>query len=245
MTQTQLEIQADTNVKALIYVEHLTRTISSGANTVTILEDLTFAIPMQSLFCINGPSGSGKSTLLNMLTGIDRPTSGRIIFDGEELRTKNEDALARWRGRNIGIIFQFFQLVPTLTAIENVLLAIELGSGGGLPRRRWHERAMQCLDRASIADMAKRLPSQMSGGQLQRVAIARALANDPPVLIADEPTGNLDSRTAHQVFDILAALTQQQKTIIYVTHDPQLAERASTRIKLLDGHIARGKGALG
>jgi putative ABC transport system ATP-binding protein len=189
------------------------------------------------LFAINGPSGSGKSTLLNMLTGIDRPTSGRVIFAGQELRATGENRLARWRGRQVGIIFQFFQLVPTLTARENVLLALELGGGGGLPRSGWRQRAQDCLEIVGTGAFGHRLPSELSGGEQQRVAVARALANDPPVLIADEPTGNLDSHSAHAVFDLLAGLTERGKTVVYVTHDRELAERASAGIDLLDGRI--------
>ncbi len=134
----------------LIQVEHLSRVITTRTQKTVILDDLTFIVPAQSLFAINGPSGSGKSTLLNLLTGIDRPTSGRVIFAGEELRARGEDALARWRGQHVGIIFQFFQLIPTLTALENVLLALELGSGGRLPRNRWRERAQECLEIARL-----------------------------------------------------------------------------------------------
>ena len=229
--------------RPLVQVEHLTRTIAVRAQSTTILDDVTFSVPERCLFAINGPSGSGKSTLLNMLTGIDRPTHGRIVFDGTELRAKGENALARWRGRHVGIIFQFFQLVPTLTALENVLLALELGGGGGLPRRAWRAQAHACLETVSLGAFARRLPSELSGGQQQRVAIARALANNPPVLIADEPTGNLDSKTAQSVFDTLEGLIQQEKTVIYVTHDPRLAARASARIDLLDGHIVAQQGA--
>jgi putative ABC transport system ATP-binding protein len=221
----------------LIRVEHLTRAIATRAQRTVILDDVTFTIPAQSLFAINGPSGSGKSTLLNMLTGIDRPTSGRVVFAGQELRAQGENALARWRGRHVGIIFQFFQLVPTLTARENVLLALELGSGGGLPRSAWRQRAQDCLEIVGMGAFGARLPSELSGGQQQRVAVARALANDPPVLIADEPTGNLDSHTAHAVFDMLAGLMQRGKTIVYVTHDRELAARAGSRVELLDGYI--------
>src|SRR5215469_2451465 len=167
----------------LFQVDHLVRSIETRAQRTVILNDVTFTVPAQSLFAINGPSGSGKSTLLNMLTGIDRPTSGMVIITGEELRTRRENALAKWRGRHVGIVFQFFQLIPTLTALENVLLALELGGGGGLPRRQWRERAYACLEAVSIHDLAKRLPDQLSGGQQQRVAIARALANNPPVII--------------------------------------------------------------
>ncbi|MGO8946699.1 MAG: ABC transporter ATP-binding protein [Ktedonobacterales bacterium] len=227
----------------LVQVEHLTRVIATRTQKTVILDDVTFSVHSLSLFAVNGPSGSGKSTLLNLLTGIDRPTSGRVIVGGEELGARSENALARWRGQHVGIIFQFFQLVPTLTALENVLLALELGKGGGLPRRAWHERAQTCLETVGLATFAHRLPSELSGGQQQRVAIARALANDPPVLIADEPTGNLDTRTAHLVFETLASLTKQGKTVIYVTHDHALAARADGRIDLLDGHIIGQHGA--
>ncbi len=222
----------------LIEVEYLSRVISTRSRNVQILDDLTFVIPVQSLFAINGPSGSGKSTLLNMLTGIDRPSSGRVLFAGQELRAMQEDALARWRGRHVGIVFQFFQLIPTLTALENVLLALELGGGGGRKRREWHQRATFCLELAHVKELAHRLPSELSGGEQQRVAIARAIANDPPVIVADEPTGNLDSRTAHQVFETLASLTQHGKTVIYVTHDRDLAACSTERIDLRDGRIA-------
>ena len=222
----------------LVQLENVSRAIGSRANKTVILDNLNFTVPAQSLFAINGPSGSGKSTILNILTGIDRPSSGRVIFAGEELRAKNENALAKWRGHHVGIVFQFFQLIPTLTALENVLLALELGGGGGLSRREWRERALNCLEIVGIKDLANRQPGQLSGGQQQRVAIARALSNNPPVLVADEPTGNLDSRSAQQVFETMADLTNQGKTVIYVTHDSQLAALASARIELLDGHIA-------
>jgi ABC-type lipoprotein export system ATPase subunit len=181
---------------ALVQVEHLTHSIQTSTQKTTILNDVSFSIPMQSIFTIIGPSGSGKSTLLNMLTGIDRPSSGRIIFAGEEIRAKGENQLARWRGQHVGIVFQFFQLVPTLTALENVLLALELGRNKA-PRSSWREIALRCLEIVDMKGYEKRLPSELSGGQQQRVAIARSLANDPPVIIADEPTGNLDSQMAH------------------------------------------------
>jgi putative ABC transport system ATP-binding protein len=221
----------------LVRVEHLTRVIATRAQRTVILEDISFSVQEGSLFAINGPSGSGKSTLLNMLTGVDRPTSGRVVFAGQELRAKGENALARWRGKHVGIVFQFFQLLPTLTAEENIVLALELGGGAGLPRRRWRARARECLALVELEGLGRRLPSELSGGQQQRVAIARALANDPPVLVADEPTGNLDSRTAHAVFATLASLTSHGKTVIYVTHDRELAAQATARIELLDGRI--------
>jgi putative ABC transport system ATP-binding protein len=143
----------------------------------------------------------------------------------------------------VGIVFQFFQLIPTLTALENVLLALELGGGGGLARGKWRLRALECLETVGLAEYTRRLPSELSGGQQQRIAVARALANDPAVLIADEPTGNLDSHTAHAVFDLLAGLTQRGKTVVYVTHDRELAARAGAGIDLLDGHIVGQRNA--
>src|SRR6478609_7603482 len=137
---------------SIIQVERLTRVIATRVQPTVILDDVSFSVPAQRLFAINGPSGSGKSTLLNLLTGIDRPTSGKVIFGGKELRGRSENALARWRGRNVGIIFQFFQLIPTLTALENVLLALELGGGGGLPRSRWRTHALECLETVRLAE---------------------------------------------------------------------------------------------
>ena len=234
---------ADGAAAVVVQVDRVTRVIATRAQRTTILDEVSFSIPAHSLFAINGPSGSGKSTILNILTGLDRPTSGRVIFGGEELRAKSENALARWRGRHVGIVFQFFQLIPTLTAAENVLLALELGTGAGLSRRRWRTRALDCLDLTGVGSFADRLPSELSGGQQQRVAIARALANDPLVLVADEPTGNLDSHSAHDVFATLASLTVRGKTVIYVTHDRELAARATARIELLDGRIVGHSGA--
>ena len=227
----------------LLEARRVSRVIETRSQRTVILDDVTFVVPDGSLFAINGPSGSGKSTILNLLTGIDRPTSGVIRFAGDELRPGREDDLARWRGGHVGIIFQFFQLIPTLTAFENVLLALELGSGAGLPRQGWRTRAEECLAVVGLAHLGHRLPSEMSGGQQQRVAIGRALANDPPLLVADEPTGNLDSHSSRDVFETLAALTDRGKTVVYVTHDPELAGRARARIDLLDGRIVAHHGA--
>ncbi|QBD75267.1 ABC transporter ATP-binding protein [Ktedonosporobacter rubrisoli] len=228
---------------ALIQVEHISRMIDSRIQQTLILDDIAFTIPARTLFAITGPSGCGKSTLLNILTGIDRPNDGRVIFAGEPLLAKSENALARWRGTHIGIVFQFFQLLPTLTVLENVLLALELGGGGGLPRQHWLEHAYLCLETVGMQAYPNRLPGQLSGGQQQRVAIARALANNPPVLVADEPTGNLDSSSAQQIFKILASLTELGKTVIYVTHDPLLARQATAGIELIDGHIVNQRNA--
>jgi len=229
--------------KPLIDVEHLTRAFGTREQRVTVLDDVSFGVPRGSLFGIAGPSGSGKSTLLNLLTGLDRPTSGRVLFDGLELRARSENQLARWRGHHVGIVFQFFQLIPTLTALENVMLALQLGASKAFRRASWRERAVACLEEVGAANLADRLPSKISGGQQQRIAIARALANDPPLLVADEPTGNLDSRSAHDVFDVLAGLTEHGKTVVFVTHATELAARATAGIELLDGRIIDQHGA--
>ncbi len=221
-----------------VCTENISKVIANKSARTVILDSISFSISTGSLFAINGPSGSGKSTLLNILTAIDRPTTGRVLFAGQELGNMSENKLAKWRGRHVGIVFQFFQLLPTLTAQENVLLALELG--GLIPRRQRRARAMECLELVGLEDYARRLPSELSGGQQQRVAIARALANDPPVLVADEPTGNLDSKTALQVFDLLETLTGRDKTVIFVTHDRDLAARAHDRLDLLDGRIVAG-----
>lgn len=230
-----------TDITTQVSVDNISKVIVNKTTRTVILDALSFSIAKGSLFAINGPSGSGKSTLLNILTGIDRPTTGQILFANQVLRNMSENRLAKWRGRNVGIVFQFFQLLPTLTAKENVLLALELGKT--VPHRQWQERAQECLQLVGLENYTRRLPGELSGGQQQRVAIARALANDPPVLVADEPTGNLDSKTAVQVFDLLESLTQRGKTVIYVTHDRTLAERAHDRIDLLDGRIVSPTGA--
>lgn len=183
---------------------------------------------------IVGPSGSGKSTILNMITGIDRPTTGQVLMAGMPLHLMNENELARWRGANIGIVFQFFQLLPTLTALENVMLPMDFLNVYGGKRR---ERALSLLDRVKLRERANHLPSELSGGEQQRVAIARALANDPPILIADEPTGNLDTTTGEQIMALLLELSQQGKSVVFVTHDPGLAALAQRIIRVQDGHI--------
>ncbi len=221
----------------LVKVEQVTKTIKQRTGDLTILNNITFTVPQRCLFAVKGPSGSGKSTLINILTGIDRPTSGHVTFDGQEFRYGNENHMAYWRGKHVGIVFQFFQLLPTLTALENILLAMELANL--IPRKQRRERALECLKLVELDQYAKRLPAELSGGQQQRVAIARALANDPPVIVADEPTGNLDSKMARQVFSLLETLTQNGKTVIYVTHDPSLAALANASIELLDGSIIR------
>src|SRR5687768_12899653 len=184
---------------------------------------------------IIGKSGSGKSTLLNMITGIDRPTSGEVYVNGQAVHALNENRMARWRGKNLGIVFQFFQLLPTISVIENIMLPMDFCRT--YPMREREKRALDLLEMVELADHAYKLPTALSGGQQQRVAIARALANDPPVIIADEPTGNLDSKTADSVFELFNNLVSQGKTIIVVTHDSGLAKRTHRTALIADGEI--------
>jgi putative ABC transport system ATP-binding protein len=186
---------------------------------------------------IMGPSGNGKSTLLNMITGIDRPSEGEIIVAGSEVNRMSEDHLAGWRGENVGIIFQFFQMLPSLSLLDNVVLPMDLA--GKYPGAERRERAAELLERVGMADQRYKLPGQVSGGQQQRAAIARALANDPPLLVADEPTGNLDSRTANDVFDLFLRMVEQGKTMLLVTHDQAIAQRIPRVVEIIDGQISR------
>ena len=183
---------------------------------------------------IVGPSGSGKSTILNMVTGIDRPSQGQVLMAGRPLHLMNENELAQWRGGNVGIVFQFFQLLPTLTALENVILPMDFLNSYGNKRC---ERALSLLERVGLRARAEHLPSELSGGEQQRVAIARALANDPPIIIADEPTGNLDTATGEHVMRLLSELSHQGKSVVFVTHDAALAAQAQRVIRVQDGHI--------
>lgn len=184
---------------------------------------------------IIGKSGSGKSTLINMLTGIDRPTSGEIYINDVALHKLSEQQLAIWRGKNVGVVFQFFQLLPTLTCVENVMLPMDLCNT--YRPNEWRQRALELLDLVEIREHADKVPSAVSGGQQQRVAIARALANDPPILVADEPTGNLDSVTAEAVFQLFERLVEHGKTILVVTHDVDLAKRVTRTLIITDGEI--------
>jgi ABC-type lipoprotein export system ATPase subunit len=215
---------------------HVTRQYQTGRGIVTALHDATFSIERGEWVAIVGPSGSGKSTLMNLLAGIDRASAGTVTVNGAELTHLSEERLARWRGRQVGIVFQFFQLMPTLTALENVVLPMELR---GLWRGERRKRGLALLDRVGVAGLASSLPSQLSGGEQQRVAIARALANDPAILLADEPTGNLDSATGERIIELLAELADGARTLLIVTHDARLAARAPRVIGLADGEIVR------
>ncbi|HSL42865.1 MAG TPA: ABC transporter ATP-binding protein [Anaerolineales bacterium] len=219
----------------LVHLRDVVKTYQSSAGTFTALKGVDLEVESGAFVSIIGKSGSGKSTLINVITGIDRPTSGEVIIDHIHIHTLSEEQIAVWRGRSIGVIFQFFQLLPTLTAVENILLAMDYGVR--YPRAERPERAMYLLELVGMADLAHRLPNSLSGGQQQCIAIARALANDPVLLTADEPTGNLDSKSAEMVFHLFETLAQAGKTILMVTHDNDLATRAQRTIRLADGHI--------
>jgi ABC-type lipoprotein export system ATPase subunit len=199
------------------------------------LNSIDLQINAGEFVSIIGKSGSGKSTLLNMITGIDRPTNGQVYVNGTAVHELNENRMARWRGKNLGIVFQFFQLLPTISVIENIMLPMDFCRT--YPVREREKRAMALLEMVELADHAYKLPTALSGGQQQRVAIARALANDPPVIIADEPTGNLDSKTAESVFAMFNQLVAQGKTIIIVTHDSGLAKQTHRTALIVDGEI--------
>jgi putative ABC transport system ATP-binding protein len=228
----------------VVALRDVVKDYATSAGSFRALAGVTLTVRPGEMVAIQGRSGSGKSTLLNMITGIDRPTAGEIVVAGMDLRNASENALARWRGRNIGVVFQFFQLIPTLTVAENVMLPMDF-AGYGSPRER-RARAAELLDLVEMTDQADKLPLATSGGQQQRIAIARALANDPPVVVADEPTGNLDSVTAAAVFGLFRRLSQTGRTFVLVTHDAELAGLAERVVHMVDGRIvddgARGGG---
>ena len=220
----------------IIQVKDIVKKYKVGDNEVTILKSISFDVHRGEFVSIVGPSGNGKSTLLNMITGIDRPSAGDITVTGRDVNKMSENQLAGWRGENVGIIFQFFQMLPALSLLQNVILPMDFANKYTPKERR--DRAMSLLELVGLADQAEKLPSMVSGGQQQRAAIARALANDPPLLVGDEPTGNLDSRTAAEVFDLFNQLVDQGKTMIMVTHDKELAHRVPRRIEIVNGRIA-------
>jgi putative ABC transport system ATP-binding protein len=219
----------------LVDLRAVVKTYKSSAGTFTALKGIDLQVESGAFVSIVGKSGSGKSTLINIITGIDRPTSGEVIVDHTRVHALNEEQIAIWRGRSVGVIFQFFQLLPTLTAVENILLAMDYGNR--YLRTERPEYAIHLLELVGMVDHAHRLPSALSGGQQQCVAIARALANDPILLTADEPTGNLDSRSTEMVFRLFENLADSGKTILMVTHDNEFAARAQRTIRLVDGKI--------
>ena len=219
----------------LVDLRAVVKTYSSTAGTFAALRGVDLQVRSGAFVSIVGKSGSGKSTLINLVTGIDRPTSGEVIVDGVAVHGLTEEQIAIWRGRSIGVIFQFFQLLPTLTAVENILLAMDYGRRYPMAERP--DRAMALLALVGMAEQANRVPHSMSGGQQQCVAIARALANDPILLAADEPTGNLDSKSSDMIMRLFENLADSGKTILMVTHDRDLAARTHRTIRLSDGMI--------
>ena len=219
----------------LIELRKVQKVYSTAAGPFNTLKDINLQVDRGEFVAVIGKSGSGKSTLINMITGIDRPTTGQVFIGDTAIHTLKEGQLAAWRGRTIGIIFQFFQLLPTLSVIENVMLPMDFCRLYSMRERK--ERAMHLLEQVEMAEQADKLPAALSGGQQQRVAIARALATDPPILVADEPTGNLDSKTAASVFHLFESLVAGGKTILMVTHDQDLAKRATRTVIISDGQI--------
>ena len=220
---------------ALIRLEGVTKVFKTGAGEFTALKDIDLCFGEGEFVSIMGKSGSGKSTLINMMTGIDHPTRGRVRVGDVDIHHMSEGKLAVWRGRTMGIVFQFFQLLPMLTVLENTMLPMDFCEMYPLDERP--RRAMALLEKVGLREEADKLPAALSGGQQQVAAVARALANDPPILAADEPTGNLDTRAAERILDIFSELADQGKTILIVTHDPSLAQRATRRVLISDGEL--------
>ena len=218
-----------------IEVSDVVKTYPLGGGEFIAVDHLSLDVARGEFVAIVGRSGSGKTTLLNLLAGIDRPTSGTVQAAGADLGSLSESGLATWRGRNVGLVFQFFQLLPTLTVLENVMLAMDFV--GKIPIGERRERAQHLLGRVGIADQADKMPATLSGGQQQRAAIARALANDPPILLADEPTGNLDSATADAVLALFASLNADGQTIVVVSHERDIRSIVGREVTLMDGRI--------
>lgn len=219
----------------MIQLKNVFKTYRGIAGDVPALIDVSLEIVKADNAVIIGKSGSGKSTLLNILTGIDRVDSGEVIIDGEHLEHKSEGELAAWRGKNIGIVFQFYQLLPTLTALNNILFAMELVST--IPSVNRSARALKLLEQVGLREKADKYPNELSGGEKQRIAIARALANDPPILVADEPTGNLDSQTGEQIHQLFKSLNESGKTIIKVTHENVNTLSYNKLFRMTDGKL--------
>jgi len=220
----------------LIDLRQVVKTFQNTAGTFTALQAIDLQVNSGEFVAVVGKSGSGKSTLLNMIAGIDRPTSGEVIINGSSIHLLSEGQVATWRGLNLGLVFQFFQLIPTLTVVENVMLPMDFCNMYSDGERE--QRANYLLGLVGIDEQANKLPSALSGGEQQRVAIARALANDPPLIVADEPTGNLDSKTAATIFNLFQNLVKQGKTVLMVTHDNELARAVPHKIEIADGRIS-------
>ena len=222
----------------LITLDRVEKVYRTGKLEYPALRGVDLTIHAGEMVAVVGPSGSGKTTIMNMITGIDRPTGGAVTVDGQQIHALSEERLAIWRGRNVGIVFQFFQLLPTLTALENAMLPLDFARKGSKHER--HEIAKHNLELVGLGDKLDHLPAELSGGEQQRVAIARALASDPKLIIGDEPTGNLDTQTAAEMFELLHRLNDEGKTVLYVTHDLDLAARAGRVVTIRDGLVVRG-----
>jgi putative ABC transport system ATP-binding protein len=220
----------------MIDLHQVVKTYESPSQSFTALRDVSLQIQPGEFVAVVGKSGSGKTTLLNLLAGIDRPTSGVVSIAGTDLHALSESQLAEWRGRTIGLVFQFFQLLPTLTVVENVMLPMDFVEI--VPSAKRRAKAMELLKRVGIRDQADKLPAALSGGQQQRAAIARALANDPPILMADEPTGNLDEATRTSVLKLFAKLNAEGRTVIVVTHERDISSYTDRQVTLVDGRVA-------
>ena len=227
---------AQTGERIAVDVQQVRKVYQRDSQQLTVLDGINLSVPEGEFLALMGPSGSGKTTLLNLIAGIDRPTAGRVVIDGTDISTLSEGALARWRSRNVGFIFQFYNLIPVLTALGNVELPLLLTKLSAKQRR---ERAMTALRVVGLEDRAHHYPRQLSGGQEQRVAIARAIVTDPKIIVADEPTGDLDHRSAEEILALVDTLNREfHKTIIMVTHDPRAASRAHTERFLEKGILA-------
>jgi putative ABC transport system ATP-binding protein len=236
-TGTRREPEA-TAQPPLIALEGVERTYRMGRVDYRALRGIDLEIAAAEMVAVVGPSGSGKSTILNMITGIDRPTAGTVTVDGRRLDELSEEELAVWRGANVGIVFQFFQLLPTLSALENAVLPLDFARWRS--KRERFERARRNLELVGLGDKADNLPAELSGGEQQRVAIARSLASDPKLIVGDEPTGNLDTVTAAEMFGLLERLNSEGKTVLFVTHDRELAARAQRVVTIRDGLVVDG-----
>ena len=237
LTQEAYTNSKGTPEEPMIDVRNLVKRFAVGEGEVTVLKDISFQVNRGEFLSIVGPSGSGKSTLINMFTGIDRPSEGEIEVGGTKIDEMNEGQLAQWRGQNLGLVFQFFQLLPALSLVDNVVLPMDFANK--FERRERRERALGLLDTVGLAEHANKLPSMVSGGQQQRAAIARALANDPPLIVGDEPTGNLDSASSELMVELFFKLVEEGKTLIMVTHDQAIARRTPRMIEIADGQIIR------
>jgi putative ABC transport system ATP-binding protein len=227
--------QFNSGNNCLIELKQVSKNYDTAAGPFAALKHIDLQVDRGEFVSVMGKSGSGKSTLINMMTGIDRPTDGEVIMGDTAVHTLSEGQTAVWRGKNIGVVFQFFQLLPTLTVAENVMLPMDFCNVYS-PRQR-EQKALQILEQVDIAEQAHKLPSALSGGQQQRAAIARSLANDPPIIVADEPTGNLDSKTAEATLNLFKQMVNEGKTIVMVTHDEDLASHGTRMITIADGEV--------